>query len=122
MYKTSNRSPGNLFVGNIDAKIGQFILIKGEDKPRRITYVMGQPEKNTVNVVMKGTGPIPTGEVEWDFAQPVTAVPPPETAEEIQARIDALNDRLAEIAEEEEEAAGEEEQQASEEQAADLGG
>lgn len=110
MYKTNSKSPGSLYVGNIEVKVGQYILIKGEDKPRKVTYVMGEAERNTVNVVMKGTGPLPTGEVEWEFTMPVKDAPAPKSEADIKAEIEALQNRLSEMAESVEDEQGEAEQ------------
>lgn len=54
---------------------GQVIRLAGEDKLRKISYVMGNGEKT--HVVAKGTGPFPTGDaIQYEIVQaeqPATA-------------------------------------------------
>jgi hypothetical protein len=67
--KTQNpKDPGSLNVGSNPLNVvkGQEIRIKGEDRNRKVTYVMGTPEKGNVHLCMKGTGPVPLGEIEYE--------------------------------------------------------
>lgn len=68
MAKTINaKDPGSLNVGSNPEKIvvGEKIQITGEDKVRTVTYVMGSTAKNNVHLCMKGSGPVPLGEIEY---------------------------------------------------------
>lgn len=70
MLKTINaKDPGSLFVGKNEAGIkkGDKIRIKGEDKVRTITYVMGSEAKSNVHLCARDTGPFPVGPQEIEF-------------------------------------------------------
>lgn len=77
--KTFNKSPGSLFVGKDLPKEYQKpqtlkgddlqVLIKGKDeRPRPVTFIMGSTEKGW-HLTCKGSGPFPTGEVEYSLLQ-----------------------------------------------------
>jgi hypothetical protein len=89
--KTTNRDPGSLNVGNTPVVEGQLILIAGEDRPRKVTYKMGSVEKSNLHVVMKGTGPVPTGEIEWEIVEAVKEV---RSTEQVKAEIKELQKLL----------------------------
>lgn len=71
MKTTNAKDPGSLNVGTNPANVvkGDKIQIVGEAAPRTVSYVMGSPEKNNVHLCMKGTGPVPLGEVEYEKVQ-----------------------------------------------------
>lgn len=102
-FKTTNpKDPGSLFVGANPGqiKVGDTIMIKG-DKARKVTYIMGTPEKSNVHVVCKDTGPMPisTQEIEYEVFREGQTVPHGEkqySKEELQAMLHDLERQKAE--------------------------
>lgn len=77
--KTINNSPGSFYVGqNLPEqykRIGPVensnlaLLIQGENAPRKVTFVMGSPNKGWY-LTAKGSGPLPANrEVEYDIIE-----------------------------------------------------
>lgn len=69
MFKAINNDEGSLKVG-ISAgdhvwAIGQTIRILGENKTRKVTYMMGEGEKK--HLCFKGQGKVEVGEVEYEI-------------------------------------------------------
>ncbi len=84
MFKAINNDTGSLKAGvnGEGFKVGDEIKINGENKVRKISYIMGKGEK--CHFCMKGTGPVPVGDVEWCRAgetAPTVATTVPETVE-----------------------------------------
>lgn len=65
--KTQNKDTGSLKIGAVPAALGDLIQVNGEKSPRKITYLMGSGDRT--HAVCKGTGPMPTGEVEFEIVQ-----------------------------------------------------
>lgn len=72
--KTNNNDAGSLFVGqNLEPRYQHmgipeaqlYIQIAGEEKARKVTYVMGSVKKGW-HLCCKGTGPFALGEVEFE--------------------------------------------------------
>lgn len=62
-HTTENRDNGSLSTGPVRLEVGDTIEIRGEGKRRRVTYVMGSPNK--WHATFKGQGAVPEGKVEW---------------------------------------------------------
>ena len=75
MKTTNAKDAGSLHVGNnpLNIQKGDVIQISGEQKTRTVTYVMGSVAKSNVHLCMKGSGPVPLGEVEYDRSGAVQA-------------------------------------------------
>jgi hypothetical protein len=65
-FRAHNRDTGSLKVASLDVRVGDAVEIVGEGAPRTVTYVMGRPERGTLHVVCRGTGPMPLGDVEFE--------------------------------------------------------
>ena len=67
--KCTNVDTGSLKVGSGEYAVGQSIRIAGEDKDRKISYVMGSSAKSNLCLCCKGTGPMPVGEVTFELVK-----------------------------------------------------
>lgn len=67
LFETYNNDPGSLHTGD-PLNMGDLVLIHGENKVRRVTYVMGKPPR--AHACFKGQGAVPTGPVTWELLDP----------------------------------------------------
>jgi hypothetical protein len=86
---TQNNDTGSLLIGAVEAKVGDVLFIDGETKGRPITYLMGKGAKQ--HACCKGSGPFPTGLVSFSLGAPSA----PQSKEETEAQIAALQEQLA---------------------------
>lgn len=66
MQTTLNDDSGSLFLGQTRPKVDDLILISGEGRPRRVTYVMGSAARGW-RACFRGQGALPRGRVSWDL-------------------------------------------------------
>lgn len=74
--QTSNDDNGSLFTGALRLREGDHIQIRGEPRPRRVSYVMGS-DREGWRACTKGYGAFPYGPVAWRLIAGRTETPPP---------------------------------------------
>lgn len=73
-HATQNRDNGSLRTGDIRLEIGDIIEIRGEEKRRSVTYVMGS--SGNWHATFKGQGAVPEGTLEWRIMRSAVPVSP----------------------------------------------
>jgi predicted RNase H-like nuclease len=69
MRSTENDDNGSLYTGRERLEVGTLVEIAGEDRVRRVTYVMGSDAKGW-RACFKGQGAVPVGTVQWQQVAP----------------------------------------------------
>jgi predicted RNA-binding Zn-ribbon protein involved in translation (DUF1610 family) len=65
-HEVDNNDNGSLITGDVKLAEGAVIRIRGEERTRTITYVMGS-DRNGWRACMSGQGAMPTGRIAWQI-------------------------------------------------------